>query len=89
MCIDYGRLDEDMAERMSAMRVEGESELDYYERRHQERVSLYAINCIIPRSINIINYETPKYFYLSLVYVYCNKTNNMTADEKLCSRFLH
>jgi len=32
------RLDEDMAERMSAMRRPGESELDYYERRYQERL---------------------------------------------------
>jgi len=31
-------LDEDMAERMSAMRRPGESELDYYERRYQERL---------------------------------------------------
>ena len=36
--LDYSRLDEDMAERMSAMRRPGESELDYYERRYQERV---------------------------------------------------
>ena len=36
----YDRLDEDMAERLSAMRRPGESELDYYERRYQERVSL-------------------------------------------------
>ena len=35
---DSDRLDEDMAERMSAMRRPGESELDYYERRYQERL---------------------------------------------------
>ena len=35
---DHDRLDEDMAERMSAMRRPGESELDYYERRYQERL---------------------------------------------------
>jgi len=33
---DY-KFDEDLAERMSAMRRPGESELDYYERRYQER----------------------------------------------------
>jgi len=31
-------LDEDMAERMSAMRRPGESEMDFYERRYQERL---------------------------------------------------
>lgn len=35
---DYDRLDEDLAERMSAMRRPGESELDFYERRYQERL---------------------------------------------------
>lgn len=35
---DYDKLDEDMAERMSALRRPGESELDYYERRYQERL---------------------------------------------------
>jgi len=32
-----GKLDQDMAERMSAIRRPGESEMDYYERRYQER----------------------------------------------------
>ena len=32
------KLDQDMAERMSAMRRPGESELDFYERRYQERL---------------------------------------------------
>jgi len=32
------KLDEDMAERISAMRRPGESEMDYYERRYQERL---------------------------------------------------
>ena len=36
---DYGRLDEDMAERMSSMRKPHESEMDFYERRYQERAS--------------------------------------------------
>jgi len=35
---DNSKLDEDMAERMAAMRRPGESELDYYERRYQERL---------------------------------------------------
>lgn len=35
---DSNRLDEDMTERMSAMRRPGESEMDYYERRYQERL---------------------------------------------------
>ena len=35
---DDNKLDEDMAERMAAMRQPGESELDYYERRYQERL---------------------------------------------------
>lgn len=35
---DYDKIDEDLAERMSAMRRPGESELDYYERRYQERL---------------------------------------------------
>jgi hypothetical protein len=32
-------VDEDLAERMSAMRRPGESDMDYFERRYQERVS--------------------------------------------------
>lgn len=32
-------VDEDLAERMSAMRCPGESDMDYFERRYQERVS--------------------------------------------------
>ena len=32
-----------MAERMSAMRRPGESEMDYYERRYQERVSHFLM----------------------------------------------
>ncbi|KAK2158466.1 hypothetical protein NP493_1786g00025 [Ridgeia piscesae] len=35
---DYGRLDEDMAERMSSLRKPNESEMDFYERRYQERL---------------------------------------------------
>lgn len=35
---DYDKLDEDMAERMSQLRRPGESEMDYYERRYQERL---------------------------------------------------
>lgn len=35
---DVVPVDEDLAERMSAMRRPGESEMDYYERRYQERV---------------------------------------------------
>lgn len=32
-------IDEDLAERMSAMRRPDESDMDYFERRYQERVS--------------------------------------------------
>ena len=39
---DYDKLDEDMAERMSAMRMPGESDMDYYERRYLERVCTVA-----------------------------------------------
>ena len=35
--------EDDLAERMSAMRRPGEAELDYYERRYQERVSLFGL----------------------------------------------
>ena len=35
---DSDRLDEDLAERMSSLRRPDESELDYYERRYQERL---------------------------------------------------
>lgn len=38
------KLDEDMAERMSAMRRPGESELDYYERRYQERLKAERVS---------------------------------------------
>ena len=31
-------VDEDLAERMSAMRRPGETDMDYFERRYQERV---------------------------------------------------
>lgn len=31
-------VDQDIAERMSAMRRPGESDMDYFERRYQERV---------------------------------------------------
>ncbi|ELT93639.1 hypothetical protein CAPTEDRAFT_170026 [Capitella teleta] len=34
---DYDRLDEDMSERMSALRRPGESDMDYFERRYQEK----------------------------------------------------
>ena len=35
---EYDKIEEDMAERMSQMRKPGESEMDFYERRYQERV---------------------------------------------------
>lgn len=35
---DYERLDEDMAERVSAMKTNGEDDMAYFERRYQERV---------------------------------------------------
>lgn len=42
-------VDEDLAERMSAMRRPGESDMDYFERRYQERVSPlwieYSVEC--------------------------------------------
>ena len=38
------KLDEDMAEKMSAMRRPGESELDYYERRYQERLKAERVS---------------------------------------------
>jgi len=37
---EYSKLDEDLAERMSAMKKPGESDMDYFERRYQERVSI-------------------------------------------------
>lgn len=39
-------VDEDLAERMSAMRRPGETDMDYFERRYQERVldSLYLVH---------------------------------------------
>lgn len=36
---DYDRLDEDLAERMSAIKTAGETDMDFYERRYKERVS--------------------------------------------------
>lgn len=33
-------MDEDLAERMSAMRRPGETDMDYFERRYQERVRI-------------------------------------------------
>ncbi len=38
-CFVAGDVDADLAERMSAMKRPGESDMDFYERRYQERVS--------------------------------------------------
>ena len=35
-------MDADLAERMSAMKRPGESDMDFYERRYQERVSFHT-----------------------------------------------
>ena len=37
-------VDVDLAERMSAMKLPGESDMDYYERRYQERVCILYSN---------------------------------------------
>ena len=37
-------IDADLAERMSALKKPGESDMDYYERRYQERVSFVCSN---------------------------------------------
>jgi len=49
--LEYDRLDEDMSERMSALRRPNESEMDYYERRYQERVGVsYLLLALCYRS---------------------------------------
>ena len=40
---DYDRLDEDMAERMSAMKASGEDDMAFFERRYQERVTFFNV----------------------------------------------
>lgn len=39
---------DDMEERVSAMRRPGESDMDYFERRYQERVGFHLISTCLP-----------------------------------------
>ena len=40
-------IDADLAERMSAMKRPGESDMDFYERRYQERVGIIYITSLL------------------------------------------
>ena len=52
--LDYDRIEDDLSERMSAMRKPDESELDYYERRYQERVRALSMDCMHPWILGLI-----------------------------------
>lgn len=59
-------MDEDLAERMSAIRRPGETDMDYFERRYQERVRI----CLFVPKKNVDSFymnaknQCPYYLYL-------------------------
>ena len=65
---DYGRLDEDMAERMSAMKTSGEDDMAYFERRYQERVSHILLNFLL------VNYLSVIHFTFNYILIQCFQT---------------